>query len=215
MLIYLLVLLLKGCNKTLRMQWYEQDVQEAESERQKCTYDPETIFYGSSTIRLWKTIYKDFNGYKPVNLGFGGSTLAACVWFFERLIVPLKGAKKMIFYAGDNDLGDGRHPEEVYLFYRQFLVTLREHFETLPFYFVSIKPSIDRIDIIDKIQYTNKLIKEEIDKGSGNEKFVNVYDKMIENGEPMKHIFEEDGLHLNKKGYAIWKEIILKECLAA
>ena len=198
------------------MQWYEQDVQEAEKELHKCPYEPETVFYGSSTIRLWTSIYQDFKQYKPVNLGFGGSTLAACVWFFERLIAPRTGAKKIIFYAGDNDIGDGRHPEEVYIFYCQFVVTLRKHFKTVPLYFISIKPSFDRIDKLDKIQYANELIKNEIAKSNGSEKFVNVYDKMIAaNGEPVQHIYEEDGLHLNKKGYAIWKDVILKECLAA
>ena len=197
------------------MQWYEQEVQEAEQQRLKCTYDPETIFYGSSTIRLWKSLCNDFKEYKPVNLGFGGSTLAACVWFFERLVAPLTQAKKIIVYAGDNDLGDGRHPEEVYIFYCQFINTLRTYFKTIPLYFVSIKPSIDRADILDKIIYTNQLIAAEINKSSGSETYINVFDKMITgNGEPMHHLFEADGLHLNKKGYALWKEIIAKECLA-
>ncbi|MEO6149861.1 MAG: hypothetical protein ABIP28_06855 [Mucilaginibacter sp.] len=26
--------------------------------------------------------------------------------------------ERLIFYAGDNDLGDGRHPEEVFIFSR-------------------------------------------------------------------------------------------------
>ena len=33
------------------------------------------------------------------------------------------------------------------------------------------------------------------------------------NGKPARKYFKQDGLHLNKKGYQLWKETILKECL--
>lgn len=69
-------------------------------------------FYGSSSIRLWATLASDFPGLSVVNLGFGGATLAACVYFFERLVLPCSPAS-LVLYAGDNDLGDGRRPEDV------------------------------------------------------------------------------------------------------
>ncbi|MBD0294332.1 MAG: GDSL family lipase, partial [Flavisolibacter sp.] len=137
------------------MNWYEEDVMEAISERENLSYDPETVFYGSSTIRLWDALYEDFKEYKPVNLAFGGSTLAACIWFFDRIVAPVANPQKIIVYAGDNDLGHGRHPEEACIFYQQFITRLREYF-SIPCYFISIKPSITRNDIIDKIIYTNK-----------------------------------------------------------
>ncbi len=34
--------------------------------------------------------------------------------------------------------------------------------------------------------------------------FVNVWDKMLQDGLPMKDIFTEDKLHMNAKGYTIW-----------
>jgi len=88
-------------------------------------YQPDTLFYGSSSIRLWESLYNDFATYKPVNLGFGGSTLAACVWFFDRLMMPLN-PKRLVVYAGDNDLSDGRNPEEVFIFFEQLVVKARQ-----------------------------------------------------------------------------------------
>src|SRR5208337_3077981 len=38
---------------------------------------PPVAFYGSSSIRLWETLQEDFPGIGVVNLGFGGSSLAA------------------------------------------------------------------------------------------------------------------------------------------
>lgn len=196
------------------MDWYEDDVKDVIDRRDACSYEPATIFYGSSTIRLWDSLYEDFKDYKPVNLGFGGSTLAACIWFFDRILTPLKKADKIIMYAGDNDLGDGRHPEEVCIFYRQFILKLREHFKDIKCYFISVKPSISRIDILEQIIYTNRLIENEIKTKGNNEYYVNVYDKMInKKGKPVRSFFDADGLHLDKKGYEVWKETILNECL--
>jgi hypothetical protein len=97
------------------MFWYEDEVVRLEREISQLAYLPETIFYGSSSIRMWDSLYSDFAAFKPINLGFGGSTLAACVWFFDRVLASQKPGR-IVFYAGDNDLGDGRHPEEVYFF---------------------------------------------------------------------------------------------------
>lgn len=195
------------------MNWYEEDVQGAIAEISKCPYEPETIFYGSSSIRLWSTLYEDFKKFKPVNVGFGGSTLAACVWFFDHLMGALRHPETFILYAGDNDLGDGRHPEEVLIFFREFMLKLREHYPQIPFYFISIKPSLSRNGIIKQIIHANALIKNEIKSSAGNDHFVNVYFKMIDaDGRPIAAYFEEDGLHLNKKGYAVWRDVILKEC---
>jgi lysophospholipase L1-like esterase len=196
------------------MQWYEEDVQAAIKERVSCPYQPWTIFYGSSSIRLWTELYNDFENYKPVNLGFGGSTLAACVWFFDRIVAPVKQPKKFILYAGDNDLGDGRHPEELLIFFREFMVKLRINYPDVPFYYISIKPSISRFQILDRIVHANQLIERDIYNRSGNDYYVNIFDRMMDNnGRPIAGLFEEDGLHLNRDGYSVWKQVVLNDCL--
>ena len=191
------------------MQWYENEVQRLEQEKALLEYDPKMVFYGSSSIRLWENLYQDFSAYRPVNLGFGGSTLAACVWFFDRLLTPYH-PESIIVYAGDNDLGDGRHPEEVFIFFRQFVASTRQRFGNIPLAFISIKPSISRWNIVDSIRYTNKIIEEEIKKEGNNLHFINVYNRMTDNsGYPKREFLDPDGLHINEKGYALWKEILL------
>ena len=105
------------------MTWYENDVKKLEALKGTLPYTPETLLYGSSSIRLWEGMYDDLKPLRPINLGFGGSTLAACVWFFDRVMEPY-APKHFVCYAGENDLGDGRTPEEVYLFFRQFQACL-------------------------------------------------------------------------------------------
>lgn len=190
------------------MIWYENEVQRLEKERTELTYDPKLLFYGSSSIRLWETLYEDFADYKPANLGFGGSTLAACDWFFDRLVAPFHPAS-MIVYAGDNDLGDGRHPEEVFIFFQQLVARTRRQFGSIPLAFISVKPSISRWNIVDSIRYANKIIEEEIRRQGDNLHFINIYTRMTDNaGYPKREFLDPDGLHINEKGYALWKGII-------
>jgi lysophospholipase L1-like esterase len=190
------------------MIWYENEVQRLEKERTELTYDPKLLFYGSSSIRLWETLYEDFADYKPVNLGFGGSTLAACDWFFDRLVSPFH-PDSIIVYAGDNDLGDGRHPEEVFIFFQQLVARTRRQFGGIPLAFISVKPSISRWNIVDSIRHTNKIIEEEIRRQADNLHFINIYTRMTDNaGYPKREFLDPDGLHINQKGYALWREII-------
>jgi lysophospholipase L1-like esterase len=192
------------------MLWYENEVQRMEKERDLLEYDPKMIFYGSSSIRMWETLNEDFSQWLPVNLGFGGSTLAACVWFFDRLVAPYH-PESIIIYAGDNDLGDGRNPEEVFIFFKQLVASVKQQFGDIPLAFISIKPSITRWNIVDSIRYTNKIIEDEIKRQGGNLHFINVYNKMTDNaGYPRREYLDPDGLHINQKGYALWKEIILQ-----
>jgi lysophospholipase L1-like esterase len=192
------------------MVWYENEVQRLEKERAALTSDPKLLFYGSSSIRLWESLDADFAGYHPINLGFGGSTLAACDWFFDRLVAPFH-PDSIIVYAGDNDLGDGRHPEEVFIFFQQLVSRTRQQFGNIPLAFISIKPSITRWNIVDSIRYTNKIIEAEINRLADNLHFINIYTRMTDNaGYPKREFLEPDGLHINAKGYALWKEIILR-----
>jgi hypothetical protein len=190
------------------MFWYEEEVKGLERNSTKIGYAPETIFYGSSSIRLWNTLYQDFADIKPVNLGFGGSTMAACVWFFERIMVPYQ-PKRLIVYAGDNDLGDGRHPEELFIFFQQLMVKVEERFGDIPCYYVSLKPSPARWPIADSFKYANNLIESEIVKRQNNWRFINIFKAMLDNtGRPQKDLFVDDGLHLSAKGYELWKNVI-------
>jgi lysophospholipase L1-like esterase len=196
------------------MFWYEEDVKNLEHIKESISYQPELVFYGSSSIRLWRSLNTDFENCHPINLGFGGSTLAACVWYFDRIMAGLQ-PKGMVLYAGDNDLGDGRHPEEVFVFFKQLMAFIRQKYGNIPVAYISIKPSIRRFNIIDQIRFTNKIISEEIERMNDATYFVNIYDRMLDaNKYPRRDLFEPEGLHINDKGYALWKSVI-DETLAA
>lgn len=190
------------------MFWYEDEIKGLEKKHAELTYQPETVFYGSSTIRLWVSLSRDFSEIKPVNLGFGGSTLAACTWFFDRVMARYE-PKRLVFYAGDNDLGDGRHPEEVFIFFQQLAVRVAGRYGSIPCYFISLKPSISRWNIVDQFSYANRLISAEIRDHHPNWQFIDIFAAMLNaEGKPNTAYYSADGLHLSEKGYEVWKTII-------
>ncbi|WDF54864.1 SGNH/GDSL hydrolase family protein [Mucilaginibacter sp. KACC 22063] len=190
------------------MNWYEDDIMRLEKERLELTYKPETIFYGSSSIRMWAGLKEDFPGLNPANLGFGGSTLAACTWYFDRVMTGYE-PQKLIFYAGDNDLGDGRHPEEVCIFFQELTQRVTQHFGALPCYFISLKPSISRWHLVEQFKYANELISKEIKDKHPNWQWIDIFSKMLNaDGQPNKEYYAEDGLHMTRKGYLVWKAAI-------
>ncbi|WP_010135229.1 GDSL-type esterase/lipase family protein [Ochrovirga pacifica] len=191
------------------MFWYHEELNRLEEEKKELAYIPETIFYGSSSFNLWDDLEALFQEYKPINLAFGGSTLAACSWFYKKNFKGLK-PKHVLIYAGDNDLGEGRHPEEVVLFFKTLLTQIREDYGNIPVTFVSIKPSPSRWHLAGSIRYTNSNIKELVKKDE-NLHYLNIFDATLdESGKPNPLYFMEDRLHLNKIGYKIWYDIISK-----
>jgi lysophospholipase L1-like esterase len=190
------------------MYWYEEEVKQLEKTHRSDREHPGIIFYGSSSIRLWNSLEDDFDYTKVTNLGFGGSTLAACVWFFERVMTDYK-PKSLVVYAGDNDLGDGRNPEEIFIFFQQLMVKANLRFGTLPCYFISLKPSLTRWHMADQFRYTNNLIESEIIKLNNNWKFIDVFKKMLnKDGHPNPAFYDHDGLHLSEEGYRLWAEAV-------
>ncbi|AQG82581.1 SGNH/GDSL hydrolase family protein [Spirosoma montaniterrae] len=169
------------------------------------------VFYGSSTIRLWETLEQDFSQLHLLNLGFGGSTLAACAWHFERLVVPAQ-PRAVILYAGDNDLGENRQPEEVYLFFCALAEKMQRYLPGVPVWFISIKPSPARWSIIEHIQKANTLIASEIAR-LPNAEFLDLSAMMLTGqGQPRTELYQPDGLHLNANGYALWRDQLMQRC---
>jgi lysophospholipase L1-like esterase len=190
------------------MDWYEPEVRELERARTRFPLPAHpVVFYGSSSVRLWSTLNRDLRSPRLVNLGFGGSTLAACVYFFERLVLPVHPAALLV-YAGDNDLGDGRSPDEVTRSFGQLAAKVNQSFGPIPFGFLSIKPSPARLSILHHIQETNQRIRRQIAEIPGAF-FIDLVPAMMgPDGQPRPDLFQEDGLHLSDVGYQVWTTLL-------
>lgn len=189
------------------MQWYEDEVRALERSLGARTSPAQPpVFYGSSSIRGWDTLAEDV-GPGVVNAGFGGSTLEACDYFFPRIVPPLK-PRSLLVYAGDNDLGDGRSVEQTFGSFGSLADKVQAFAGTIPFGFISVKPSPARAGVLDRIRRFNDLARAKIESLPGGY-FVDVFNSMVApSGDPNPAFFLSDGLHLNREGYRLWGRLL-------
>lgn len=191
------------------MDWYEPELLALERTRRSGAWPSSpVVFYGSSSIRAWDSIAADLNDARVVNLGFGGSTLEACAHYLERLVFPLVPAS-LIVYAGENDLGDGRGPAQVVEAFRTLLAKLHQGLGPVPFGFISIKPSPSRASLLPAMREVNDIVRRDLARHP-SAFFVDVFEPMLNGrGEPRPELFLEDGVHLSRAGYILWRDVLL------
>src|SRR5690606_2389947 len=85
---------------------------------------------------------------------------------------------------------------------------IRAKLPQVPVIFVSIKPSPSREKYLSKFKEANRLIRDFLKKDPSLSAYINVYDPMMKKGTPDASLFVEDMLHMNEKGYAIWKKYL-------
>jgi len=195
----------------------------AQTQRDKAQWEPEikafeagdrtnpppkhaVLFVGSSSIRLWKTLAKDFPGQQVINRGFGGSRVADSTAFAERIIFPYE-PRLIVFYAGENDLAEGETPEGVTADFRAFLGKIQAKLPDTHIAFISVKPSPLRWSLKEKMDSVNRQIAAMM-KGD-KLAFIDIRAAMLgEDGKPKPEIFVADHLHMNAKGYALWVPVV-------
>jgi lysophospholipase L1-like esterase len=176
------------------------------ADRAKAPPQGAVLFVGSSSIRFWESLPQDFPGVETLDRGFGGSTVADCVRYADRIVVPYH-PRRIVFYAGDNDVAAGRSPRQIAADFSAFVRKVRAALPGVPILFISIKPSLARWKLAAAIRKTNALIRAD----AAREKFdyLDVYAPMLgADGLPRKELFREDGLHMTAAGYALWTKSI-------
>ena len=161
------------------------------------------VFVGSSSIRLWKTLEQDFPGLPVVNRGFGGSQLADSVRFADRIIIPY-APRQVVIYAGGNDINAGKSPEVVYGDFVALVTRLRTHLPHARLAYISCQVSPIRWAQVEKIKRLNSLVETYCHRHGLT--FINTFPLVLQpGGQPNPDLFVADRLHMNEKGYVIWR----------
>jgi lysophospholipase L1-like esterase len=180
---------------------FEQEVTVLENRRIDSSQRP-IIFYGSSSIRRWRTLSQDFTGYPVVNCGFGGSRLVDCLRYVSPLVLRLKPAA-VVVYAGDNDLAQGARPEQAFASFRDLYGALRGYSEQMPIAYISVKPCPARIQYIDNIIRFNQMVQAFLQNQPAT-KYIDIYTAMLgPDHRPNPAFFVQDQIHLSDLGYQI------------
>jgi lysophospholipase L1-like esterase len=164
------------------------------------------LFVGSSSIRLWPTA-QSFPDLTVVNRGFGGSHISDVIHFADQAAFKYQ-PRTIVFYAGDNDLADGKSPQQVADDFQSFVKRVHERLPNARIYFLSIKPSVARWRLWPKMQEANGLIQKMADADERLD-VIDVSPPLLdENGQPRADMLVGDGLHLNEEGYRAWTRIV-------
>lgn len=161
------------------------------------------LFVGSSSIRRWDTLAKDFPNVPVLNRGFGGSEAADVVRYADRIILPPRPAR-IVFYAGDNDLARGKTPAQIAGDVTRLWQAVGAKLPEARMAIISVKPSLARWNLVEKTRETNALLRKLADSDP-RLAYVDVFTPMVgPDGKPVPGHFVEDGLHLTPAGYRIW-----------
>lgn len=164
------------------------------------------VFTGSSSVRMWKNLQEQFPDAAIINSAFGGSTADQLLMHLNKTVLRFEPAKVFI-YEGDNDINSGQEISDIMENLDELVTKIHSEYPNAIVNLIAAKPSPSRWD--KKVSYLalNDLIRQ---YATTHDKvhIVNVWDIMLDDtGKPRADIFIEDNLHMNEKGYELWKEI--------
>lgn len=169
----------------------------------------QTVFYGSSSIRLWKTLKEDFAPLSVINHGFGAATFPEMTYYAERMLVPYK-PKTIVLYC-ENDLFMGkpqRTSEQVFDNFAELATLIQNRLPKTKVYYISMKPSISRKTDWAKVAKADAMIEDYIKKHK-NFTYIDIRPVMYRpNGSINGDYFVGDSLHMKPAGYEAWTKII-------
>lgn len=183
-------------------RWEKEISAYEKADREKMPAKGGVLFIGSSTVRMWKTLDKDFPGYNVINRGFGGSQIVDSTHFAERIIFPYE--PKMIFLrAGGNDIHAGKSAKRVFDEYKAFVTKIHGRLPKTQIAYIALCPAPSRWAERDANKALNELVKE-FSKNRPYLKYVETYDmSLTADGQAREELFLPDRLHFNAEGYKI------------
>jgi lysophospholipase L1-like esterase len=186
---------------------FAADIQAFEAwDRQNSFPASAVLFVGSSSIRMWQTA-ESFPDLPVINRGFGGSHISDVNHFADRVVLKYEPAV-VVFYAGDNDIADGKTPEQVSRDFSEFVARLHQRLPATKVLYLPIKPSLLRWERWPQMQKANALVHQTI-RGDDRLTYVDTATPMLgSDGRPRAELFLDDGLHLNVAGYQLWNGLV-------
>lgn len=189
----------------------------------------EVQFVGASTLAYWQTLARDLAPLTVANLAVAGTGVDDVARQFAsveqlnlerslgleanqpsgRADAPAVGdvpPQAIVFYAGENDIVDGRSAADIVAAFDRFMTAKRAKFADTRVYYISLKPSPRRWQDLATQAEVNDTIRALAGRLPDLD-FINVVPAMLRNGRPGPWYIEDD-LHLNAAGYAVWTPIM-------
>ena len=167
-----------------------------------------TVFTGSSTIKLWRSLPQLSQGVEVINTGFGGSKAAD----LERYLYPLVlkfDPNRVFIYEGDNDLWADIPAEEILNSLNQIVNRIHIVNPQTEIILIGAKPSPSRWEKKEAYLTFNRLLSTYCEQKE-NVDYLDTWKALTDSsGSPRPELYIKDQLHLNEAGYKIWEQIFV------
>ena len=205
----LLVLLLAGpvfSQEPINPKWEKEISRIEERELASPFKAGGVVFTGSSSIKRWATLARDFPGVNLTNRGFGGSQLSDLIAYFDRVVLPGKPSQ-IVIYSGTNDVNAGESPEQVLGDFAMLCGMIEREMPDTKIALISAAPNPKRWHLREDYEKLNTIVARYCAR-MGYE-FIDVWTPMMgKDGKPSRDIYVEDQLHMNTAGYVMWRKIV-------
>ncbi|MFT5300495.1 MAG: hypothetical protein ACI87E_000662 [Mariniblastus sp.] len=174
------------------------------------------LFYGSSSIRRWKTMATDMAPWATIQRGYGGAKLPDIIHYAPRVIGPRLGesnpqrCKALVLFVGNDIAGKptDASPVQVGERFSQLHRWIRQKDPTVPVFWIEVTPTNSRWEQWAKVEQATKCI-DKIINNDGNSFLISTAGAFLaSDGRPRSDLFVKDQLHLNQAGYQQWAAII-------
>ncbi len=164
-----------------------------------------TLFVGSSSFRIWgNKLETTFAQNYAVNRGFGGSHFTHNIAALDRIHLPCK-PDRIVIFCGTNDIASGKSVETVYADFRYYIARIWNENPVCKIDFVTLTHAPVR----EKHWDNGDKLCEKVRQLAEKDPCLNVIDIITPmqgpDGRVREDLFVQDRLHLNEQGYAVWE----------
>jgi lysophospholipase L1-like esterase len=168
------------------------------------------VFVGDSLTGGWKTLAKDFPGFKVANRGVGGDVSRGALFRFKADVLALN-PKAIVIEIGNNDLTAFGSPADMLSNLADMVAMAEKEKPGTPVILCSIPPSANPKAPIKP--ESRQAMNEGIRKMAAAHKdtsFCDLYAALANpDGSPKLENYFEDKLHMNDAGHAKWAALLI------
>lgn len=195
----------------MRQRW-ESDMKKFDRMSRKEMPEEAILFYGSSSIRLWKDIESDMAPYPTIRRGYGGAALHDAAYYAKRVLSPID-YRALVIFVGNDIWGTAadKSPAEMVDLMDLIVSTSRRHRPVAPVFLVEVTHIPARDHLVEEINAANDALADYAERHA-NVYFIPTRDIYLDDkGKVRRDYFRDDDIHQNEDGYRAWKNRIKTE----
>ena len=184
-------------------------------------YEGGVLLYGSSFFTNWgrerahDQLWAESGGKLNVtNRGFGGATADELLYFYPRLVRPVK-PKMVVWRGGPNEFGHGQSPEEAWMMAMRNFSWMKKDFPGVKIVILCVFEHLSCTDPERQRKYhAYDILAQKYAADNENVYFLDInpffYEKPEYEGTftHFRDVFVADGLHMTDKGYEEFTKFI-------